>query len=462
MKSYLSFKTIILYLLIISPTYAISPQYRIVDLGKDSATVSVSDNGLILELIDSYFALRTPNGTIENLNALWGVSFAPEAPIALGVNNAGTVLGEILLQSFIDDFSFFVFHTFIGEKDSFIDLNNLTDPQTMGSLVLSTSPRKMNNQGQVVGIYNLFVPANVIAQISSTHLRKGFIGNAQGITDISTVLPLGDNHVSSIVINDKGQFAGTFFPNTIETNEQINATTQLFISNPTDSTKIVLLPISDIVSESKVIGVDDLNNQGQIIGTIVNTSDNQMATSFIGDIQSGITLLAPPLNSKGMTLDGINDLGQIVGSFQLESTDNPDQGPITRAFLRNANGQTYDLNNLITGENSYTIQNAVGVDNSGQIAANGTDSNGNLHALLLLPISSDSECITSNPSFMESADTGGKFIPNNTNSIPILSTFQVDNQANLNAGLEMLTPHLMEDQGLISQNPATNQIPDCS
>lgn len=82
------------------------------------------------------------------------------------------------------------------------------------------------------------------------------------------------------------------------------------------------------------------------------------------------------------TASSINDSGQIVGQSQSDTT--------TRAFLYQ-NGHMYDLNTLIDPASApagdLDLQQAVGINTSGQIAFNGTDSRdpGWTRAFLLTP-----------------------------------------------------------------------------
>jgi hypothetical protein len=60
--------------------------------------------------------------------------------------------------------------------------------------------------------------------------------------------------------------------------------------------------------------------------------------------------------------------------------------PAQRAFLYSGSGPMQDLNNLIPAASGWTLYNASGINDKGQIAANGTGSAGAAHALLLTPV----------------------------------------------------------------------------
>ena len=76
----------------------------------------------------------------------------------------------------------------------------------------------------------------------------------------------------------------------------------------------------------------------------------------------------------------INELGQVVGYSELANGD-------VRAFLFDENTM-FDLNDLVASDVDFTFTEAVGINESGQIAVNGFFGNDtqNSRAFLLTPV----------------------------------------------------------------------------
>jgi len=83
------------------------------------------------------------------------------------------------------------------------------------------------------------------------------------------------------------------------------------------------------------------------------------------------------LGGESSQANTVNNRGQIVGWAQTNSGDK-------HGFISDGK-KMKDLNDLIPPYAGWTIASAQGINNSGQIAANGTDSSGVSHALLLKP-----------------------------------------------------------------------------
>jgi probable HAF family extracellular repeat protein len=73
----------------------------------------------------------------------------------------------------------------------------------------------------------------------------------------------------------------------------------------------------------------------------------------------------------------LNDLGQAVGESSQPSE-------LAHAFLF-TNGQTFDLNHLILGQSTWTITNALNIDDQGRILAYAINGGGEQHTVMLVP-----------------------------------------------------------------------------
>ena len=67
----------------------------------------------------------------------------------------------------------------------------------------------------------------------------------------------------------------------------------------------------------------------------------------------------------------------VVGQAQL------DNGAV-HAFVYNGK-KVQDLNNLVKADPGWTLIDARGINNAGQIVCTGEDTNGNVHSFLLTP-----------------------------------------------------------------------------
>ncbi len=73
----------------------------------------------------------------------------------------------------------------------------------------------------------------------------------------------------------------------------------------------------------------------------------------------------------------INNNGQIVGAFSRNGSD--------RAFIYE-NGSMFDLNTLLPANFGWTLQDAYGINDLGQIIAYGISPNGTYQGFLLSPV----------------------------------------------------------------------------
>jgi probable HAF family extracellular repeat protein len=167
-------------------------------------------------------------------------------------------------------------------------------------------------------------------------------------------------------INDKGVAIGS---------SASNAGAHAVIWGAQGIQDLGVLP-GDIASEALAI-----NNAGMVVGYSRGASGLR---AFIWTAAGGMQNLPPlPRESLARAL-GVNDAGQIVGS----SGGSHD----VSAVIWNGGGTPIDLNGLATLPTGVVLQQAVGINAKGQIAALGKDeSNGHGHEgydriFLLTPI----------------------------------------------------------------------------
>jgi probable HAF family extracellular repeat protein len=124
-------------------------------------------------------------------------------------------------------------------------------------------------------------------------------------------------------------------------------------------------------------GARAINENGQIVGW--SDAADGFRHAFIGDL-TNLEDLGSIFDGTWSEAYGVNNSGDVVGSG--DNADGQQHG-----FVGNVGEGLYDLNTLLLGNIVWTITEAKGINDQGQIAATGVDEYGNMRALLLNPIS---------------------------------------------------------------------------
>jgi probable HAF family extracellular repeat protein len=126
-----------------------------------------------------------------------------------------------------------------------------------------------------------------------------------------------------------------------------------------------------------------VNNSGQVIG--FDNIDSSPLLPFLYSNGRFMDLGTLP-GGSGSAVNGINNAGVVVGYSTIASG-------ASHAILY-SNGTITDLNNLVPAGSGITLDNAVAINDGGQIVA--TTTNG--HAVLLTPVPSPSMALSGFPS----------------------------------------------------------------
>jgi probable HAF family extracellular repeat protein len=126
-----------------------------------------------------------------------------------------------------------------------------------------------------------------------------------------------------------------------------------------------------------------INNAGHATGTAQLPGSGKATESWISHLffYDGKLHDCGTLGGKWANSGGINDDDVIVGWSTIAPTDTNTY----HAFIY-ANGVMTDLNSLIPANSGFTLNQAGGINSTGQIVVNGVDSAGKNHALLLDPV----------------------------------------------------------------------------
>lgn len=253
-------------------------------------------------------------------------------PDGIGMTDVGTLGGSNSVATAINDAGQVVgtFKTATGVTHSFITGPNGVGMTDLGSL---SYPGAINNAGQVA------------MQVQGHTFITG--PNGVGMTDLGT---LGGESSRPNAINDAGQVAGSS-----EFEPRIPAP-HAFFSNGAGMTDLGTLP-GGPQSEATAI-----NNAGQVVGYSY-TTDLSVHAFITGPNGTGMTDLGT-LGGPYSIAQAINDVGQVVG-FSYTTPTATDEG---RAFITGPNGMgMIDLNSLVSLSNGVVLNEAVGINDHGQV-----------------------------------------------------------------------------------------------
>jgi probable HAF family extracellular repeat protein len=365
------------------------PQYNAVDIGSLGGSSSFWPDPVYSD-VDRGMELTSTNGF---------------STIALGINNSGQVVGVSYLSDNVTS------HAFLYSGCAMTDLGTLGGGGATGTT--NSCATAINDNGQIAGISDIS---------STTNGPDAFLYSGGTMTDLGGIC---DEYNESYAngINNSGQVVGQaltdcedgygkpflyiggtmtqlIVPFWVSSTLQsgcygINASGQIVgysaaaIPDPNDYGHIIILGNQaflysgggaidlgslcggpDIPATSYAYGI---NNNGEVVGV-----SDTIAVGSHAFLWNGIMTDLGTLGSSPSAAYGINTNGQIVGASYL--SDNV----TCHAFLYSTNsGTMLDLNNLVMNSIGTYLTTAYGINESGQIIANGADG----HAYLLTPAS---------------------------------------------------------------------------
>jgi probable HAF family extracellular repeat protein len=266
-------------------------------------------------------AIIYADGATRDLGALGGTR---TGSYGFAINNQGQVAGRSDLR-----FGSPAEHAFLYSTGNILDLGTLGG---QGSFA-----KGLNDLGEVVG-----------GSGTANGALRGFLYRNGQMTQIDAFIPAG--------INNQGQMIGH------------------------DGTNAVLYDHGTVTSLGSLGGQGSypyaLNQRGDVVGGSPTGTGMGGAFLYSGGrlISLGTTGVALPLSIAF----GINNHGSVVGEVYNNGT------AIYHAFLYE-DGQMRDLNNMVNLEPGMVLSDAQGINDAGQIIANGNNGGPNNYAFLVTP-----------------------------------------------------------------------------
>jgi probable HAF family extracellular repeat protein len=312
-----------------------APQFTVKDLGIVRSISGINNSNQIVATNNSSQAiLSAPNG------GQFSTFIDGPDTVGTSVNDSGSVAGSF-------------------RGDSHSNYNAYYYLPAFGSFALDfpvgTTESKgngINNSNQVTGYF------------TTNGVPHAFLSDASDSPSF-TIHDLGASSVGNGV-NDSGQVTGW-------SSAATPGLAHAFLSEPNGG---ALHDLGTLPGGLTSFGLA-VNKFGQVVGYSDNATFHFHA--FLSDPNGGaLHDLGVLPGSLGSVADDVNDSGEVVG--HVFSTNNTEH-----AFVY-VDGMMYDLNTLMPANSGFTAVDAVGVNNSGQIAVQALDSTSNVHALLLTPV----------------------------------------------------------------------------
>ncbi len=298
------------------------------------------------------------DGFTTKLDALPGVN---NNAFAFWVSDSGLVAGES--ENGIDPLTGGpALEAIIWGKDGFMnELGTFGGNDSFSSAV--------NSLGEVDGVALNTIPdpyGSVFFMPGATQSRAFRWTQSQGLQDLGT---LGGPDSGAFLINENGQISGWSF-----TNSTVNSTTGFPTLDPFFWENGKML---DMGTLGGVLGRSfALNNRGQVAG-FSDLAGDQSCHPFLWDKTGGMKDLGTLGGDSGQAYF-VNDAGEVVGSANLAGAFGCDNGAQNHAFLWR-NGVMTDLG----APDGDTCSGAAAINSKGQIVGGGDDCNSGLqHAFL--------------------------------------------------------------------------------
>jgi len=391
-------------------------------------------------------------------------SLGGSSTTAYGINNYGQVVGF----SYLSGGSY---RAFLYSGGPMTDLGTLPCAVFIPDTTTNSRAYGINNYGQVVGESDTFL---IAPSGDPTIVQHAFLWSGGTMSDLTPTVPTDEPSSAAYAINDNGQVVG-YMPALVVTNGVSCTPDMAFLYSGGTMTSLGTLSLDNGQASNCTCSIFScgcgINTHGVVVGyswdcglqfpffytngTMTNLLFQGFvpigncaygingSTNFVGDMMIEIppSVLPPSgaavlhaflfLYTNSTMLDlgtlsayadagsiayGINEYDEVVGSASTSS------GTVD-AFLYYDHGPMLDLNGLIINRINISLTEARGINDSGQIIANGA----NGHAYLLTPTPPAPWLVQ--PNFLSITQTGGTV--NFTWSTAVGPTYQVQYNSDL-------------------------------
>jgi len=285
-------------------------------------------------------AVMFSGGKATSINTL-----GANVSVATAINGSGEIVGYNIFYSTPNP----EFQAFLYDNGSMININS---PSLFPS---GTAAYGINDSGEVVGTGYLS-PSNFHA----------FLYSGGQMKDLG---PPGAYQASAVAINNSGQILGGYYLTS-------GAAGEFLYSNG----KMTTLPVP---AGSSAVSGFAINDDGEIVGAIYFSSG---APAHAASYRNGVwTDLGAIAGAAASTAKAINIAGQIVGTAIFPQTQYHPPKPGKHVPFISTTSGLVNLNTLIPSGTGFTLTDAVGINDSGEILCDANNTGGVEHAVLLSP-----------------------------------------------------------------------------
>jgi probable HAF family extracellular repeat protein len=326
-----------------SASQSTAQTYTITDLGTLPGN-SVSKAYALNDAGEAAGVSETPTAAIATMFSSGRATSISTLGSSVSFATAINVSGEIVGWNSYDSNPNFDPQAFIYSNGSMLNINS---PTLFPS---GTEANGINNSGEVVGTGYLS-PSNFHA----------FLYSGGRMEDIG---PSGAFQASAYAINTSGQIVGSYSLNS-------GASGTFLYTNG----KMTMLP--NPAGSRGAFGVA-INDNGEIVGAMYPAVGSH-AAKFSGGVWTDLGNFP---GAQGSEANAINNAGEIVGTAIFPPIYKPFRAGKHVAVISTTGGLV-NLNTLIPSGSGFTLTDAVGINDSGQILCDATNASGNEHAVLL-------------------------------------------------------------------------------
>jgi probable HAF family extracellular repeat protein len=329
-----------------SASQSTAQTYTITDLGTLPGN-SVSKASALNNAGESAGVSETPTAAIATMFSGGKATSISTLGSSVSLANAINSSGEIAGWNSFDSSATFDPQAFIYRNGS---MQNINSPLLFPS---GTEASGINNSGEVVGT----------GYLTSSNFHA-FLYSGGKMTDLG---PPGAFQASAIAVNNSGQIIGGYYLTS-------GATGEFLITGG----KMTTLPVPAGASGVSAFAIND---NGEIAGQLFLSSG---APSHAAQLANGVwTDLGAFTGAVASRATSINLSGKVVGTaFFPQTSYHPPKPGKHVPFIATASGLV-NLNTLILSGSGFTLTDAVGINDSGQILCDATNASGNEHAVLL-------------------------------------------------------------------------------